>query len=306
MSKIDPEQLNKLDRRSTLLLKASRNDTEMAEKSIAGIEDPGMDALRGSFGAVGSMIRARSVRMSLSQRSDGTIRSRHGEPMPGSGPLNHAASKSYQRHQLYDPPVPRMTRDESTMDAISLKSTPTGPPRTPTIKFDSKDVAHYYPQPGSTGDARHEFKFRDSASLPPVPDVSDTSSVVGTLEHSDRPFARGGSGFPMTAPAAGSGFFNPNQSFDAATMSTPKKKQASPSRLRSDSDTQQESAKLRKTPRRNYPRTGGPDDTEESIGLVGREMGHPFGQSSDSIDSTTDEVNNNSIRLVTNASKTQL
>jgi uncharacterized membrane protein len=64
MSKVDPKQLSKLDRRSTMLLEAGRHGTEAEEK-----EDPGMDALRGGFGAVGSIIRARSVSRRLSSAS---------------------------------------------------------------------------------------------------------------------------------------------------------------------------------------------------------------------------------------------
>jgi len=45
MSKVDPESLGKLDRKSTLLLQASHRNTELTEKSITGMEDPGMDAL---------------------------------------------------------------------------------------------------------------------------------------------------------------------------------------------------------------------------------------------------------------------
>ena len=72
MSKVDPKELgNKLDRRSTMLLQAARSQTErLDEKDITGIEDPGIDSIRGSFGGVGSMIRARSAkRMSTPSRS---------------------------------------------------------------------------------------------------------------------------------------------------------------------------------------------------------------------------------------------
>src|SRR6266702_3399337 len=72
MSKVDPKKLNKLDRRSTILLQAARAQTEVVdEKGIAAYEDPGMDTLRGSFGAVGSIIRARTARR-MSQSSQRT------------------------------------------------------------------------------------------------------------------------------------------------------------------------------------------------------------------------------------------
>lgn len=62
MSKVDPEQLSNLDRKSTILLAASKHTTEGGEKGeVTALEEPGMDALRGGFGAVGSIIRARSL-----------------------------------------------------------------------------------------------------------------------------------------------------------------------------------------------------------------------------------------------------
>lgn len=70
MSKVDPNTLSKLDRKSTILLQASKHQTEEAEKGhVTALEDPGMDALRGGFGAVGSIIRARSVSRQLSSAS---------------------------------------------------------------------------------------------------------------------------------------------------------------------------------------------------------------------------------------------
>lgn len=103
MSKIDPKNLENshLDRRSTMLMKASRSYTDDTEKNeITGMEEPGMDALRGGFGAVGSIIRARTASRRLSSASSlgphggsassgGGIRSRETsgvytmEPLPG-------------------------------------------------------------------------------------------------------------------------------------------------------------------------------------------------------------------------------
>jgi magnesium transporter len=143
MSKVDPEQLgNKLDRRSTMLLQAAKQNTELVdEKGITGIEEPGIDALRGSFGTVGSIIRARSARrMSQSSHLSG-------------GPAHHWSSRAtglpahprdtlagMQRHQLHDPPVPRFERRDS--DAYSMQSQPSA--RKQTIKFGDEDLVHEY------------------------------------------------------------------------------------------------------------------------------------------------------------------
>ena len=69
MSKVDPTQFTKLDRRSTILFQAARKQTEAVEEKFpSGVEEPGIDTLRGSFGTVGSIIRARSARR-MSQSS---------------------------------------------------------------------------------------------------------------------------------------------------------------------------------------------------------------------------------------------
>jgi hypothetical protein len=45
MSKVDPEKFDKLDRRSTLLLKASRQNIDSEKGDMTEVEDPGIDAL---------------------------------------------------------------------------------------------------------------------------------------------------------------------------------------------------------------------------------------------------------------------
>lgn len=70
LSKVDPTTLDKLDRKSTILMQAAQHQTEDQEKgAVSSYEDPGMDALRSGFGAVGSIIRARSVSRRMSNAS---------------------------------------------------------------------------------------------------------------------------------------------------------------------------------------------------------------------------------------------
>lgn len=70
LSKVDPKQLTKLDRKATIFLQAAHIPTEESEKgNVTAMEEPGMDALRGGFGAVGSIIRARSISRQLSSAS---------------------------------------------------------------------------------------------------------------------------------------------------------------------------------------------------------------------------------------------
>lgn len=138
LSKIDPEELTKeetppgLDRRSTLLMRASRSmisnrsekqDTELgfhpsvvgdhgtrlAGKGATAIEDPGIDTMRGAGGIIGSIVRARSsrrVRASADSYAN----------LEGAGPrnehhsmasLNTAHRHDLERFQLQDGPVAR-------------------------------------------------------------------------------------------------------------------------------------------------------------------------------------------------------
>lgn len=102
MSKIDPSDL-KLDRRSTILLSAAKAETTGNEKG-AGLEyeDPGIDALRGTAGAIGSIYRARSARRSIaSQKSGSEWRRRHtASTQPNT--LSTVGMGALPRHQLYD------------------------------------------------------------------------------------------------------------------------------------------------------------------------------------------------------------
>lgn len=199
MSKVDPEKLNKLDRRSTMLLQAARSQTEtMDEKDLMAYEDPGMDTLRGSFGTVGSIIRARTAKR-MSQSSHHTnLRTR---PSGAAAPYDATASwmssagmpmspeglSGVKRHQLYDAPVPR--DDSSSFRAPSVRSEVVA--KRPTIKFDSQDVVHQYSRPGQPqSPAIHEHRQAVHGSmllhggyppLPPLPDARDSVVSEGNL-----------------------------------------------------------------------------------------------------------------------------
>lgn len=108
LSKVDPKELNGLDRKSTMLLQASRHETEAQEKGeITAMEEPGMDALRGGFGAVGSIIRARSISRRMSSASHGSgggaggHGGQHGYP-PVGGMSTHGLANlpRYQRKSI--------------------------------------------------------------------------------------------------------------------------------------------------------------------------------------------------------------
>jgi magnesium transporter len=154
MSKVDPTELKSLDRRSTILLQAARQQTEaFEEKSASGLEDPGIDTLRGSFGTVGSIIRARTARR-ISQSSRLSAHSsrfgvstsqldleRAGSKNTPPVPSNFGHYGAMKRHQLFDPPVP--SSDAAEFDTISMSSQPSA--RKPAaIKFGEEDMVHSY------------------------------------------------------------------------------------------------------------------------------------------------------------------
>lgn len=176
MSKVDPTHFKSLDRRTTVLLQATQKQTEaVEEKSLSGVEEPGIDALRGSFGTIGSIIRARSARR-ISQASRSTGQSSHfrspssrfdverGDSKPSPFATNLGHYGGMKRHQLFDPPVPRLDIPES--DAISLSSQLSA--RTPAIKFGEQDVVHSYHRStlGKDDLATHERRAAPHGSSP--------------------------------------------------------------------------------------------------------------------------------------------
>ncbi|KAK1221274.1 hypothetical protein PQX77_015934 [Marasmius sp. AFHP31] len=191
MSKVDPQQLSsKLDRRSTLLLQAARQNTQtMDEKDVAGVEDPGIDALRGSFGTIGSIVRARSARrMSQTSRTSALQPRPHGAAAaydPGQPWLSPAqvspGPHGMRRHQLYDPPVqpgsPSIAAATQGDDGGSMRSVPSVNSqilnKRPTIKFDNTDLVHQYHPPGSATTrmdpyAKHEHRPAQGSPSPAV------------------------------------------------------------------------------------------------------------------------------------------
>ncbi|WVW86403.1 hypothetical protein I302_108449 [Kwoniella bestiolae CBS 10118] len=144
LSKVDPETLDtKLDRKSTILMQAAKHQTEDAEKGeLTSAEDPGMDALRGGFGAVGSIIRARSVSRRMSTSSSGTGLG-GGKGMYGysTGNLSTHGLGHLERFQLSDNPMPA-----DAMDQISLHSA-----KSPSALSPSGGFPHhhnqYFPSP---------------------------------------------------------------------------------------------------------------------------------------------------------------
>ena len=186
MSKVDPQKLNKLDRRATLLLQAAQNRVAVVdEKGGLPLEEqePGIDALRGTFGTVGSIIRARTRRMSQNSQNSTHARLRPpGAAAPydsSSTILNIFPNADVTRHQLYDPPVPR---DDDSSNRGSVLSQELSTKRPPTIKFDSLDVVHSYKRPGSGDDiSTHEHRQTRGSTL------HDVYPPLSALQGNDQP-----------------------------------------------------------------------------------------------------------------------
>jgi hypothetical protein len=291
MSKVDPTEF-KLDRRSTILLQASRKQTEaVEEKSLSGLEEPGIDTLRGSFGTVGSIIRARTARR-FSQSSRSTDQSsRLGAPSSRFGiergdsktsstfatNLNHYGGM--RRHQLFDPPVP----DIPDSDNISLSTHPSV--RKPAIKFGEQDVVHSYHR-GTVGKddlAIHERRVAPHGSSPLASPRSHVPSLPENVggsrqrqQHSpinvsfgSPPQFNSGVDEPRSAPAgvgvAGSTYLDP---FEGSPASATLPSSTSITGLGDGADPRR--------PRRTYSRTGSSrdypkgdreDDAEERVSL---------------------------------------
>lgn len=207
MSKVDPKKLNKLDRRATLLLQAAQNRVEAVdEKGGLPLEEqePGIDALRGTFGTVGSIIRARTRRMSQNSQNSAHARLRPpGAAAPydsSSTILNIFPNAEVTRHQLYDPPVPR---DDISVHRDSVLSQQFSTKRPPTIKFDSQDVVHSYKRPGTGDDlSTHEHRQTRGSTLhdvyPPLSSLEGNDQAPNLLSASPTMLRQ--STFPQIIP----------------------------------------------------------------------------------------------------------
>ena len=189
LSKVDPAEFKGLDRKSTILLQASRARTEGvgedSEKGLSAVEDPGVDSIRGSFGAFGSIVRARTLRkMSMNSgrerlagaelRARTSYRQSNPDSVDATPHLSVDTPTSHfgglKRHQLYDPPV---TASPSSLDPPEtfgqIQSSPSK--RVQTIKFGDRDVVHSYARVGVNDNRSPVHEYRDSnvpsSNIPP-------------------------------------------------------------------------------------------------------------------------------------------
>ncbi|KAF8713326.1 hypothetical protein RHS03_00875, partial [Rhizoctonia solani] len=141
MSKVDPTTLAGLDRKTTILLAANRPTSDAEKGDATGIEEPGIDALRGSFGAIGSIVRARSIASS----TRATIRSRrathgHSESRDETETLPSLSVSYMKRHQLFDNPVPPLPEDAAERISMHSNANHPIPKKSTTIQFREGDL----------------------------------------------------------------------------------------------------------------------------------------------------------------------
>ena len=318
MSKVDPTHFKTLDRRSTILLQATQKQTEtLEEKPLSGVEEPGIDALRGSFGTVGSIIRARTAhRISQSSHSTGQS-SRFGARFDverGDSKSSFATNLGHyggmKRHQLFDPPVPRLEVPES--DAISLSSQPSA--RKPAIKFGEQDVVHSYHR-GTVGKddmATHERRTAPHGSSPLAsprslaPSFLPESSNGSRQQQQQSPVTTGSGspprfGFgvdePRSAPAGviigGDAYRDP---FEGVSASATLPAFSSITSLDDEVETRRHSRRTyaRQGSSRDYPKGDREDDVEERASLW-----DPRQEDHEETDATTSQESSyGTIRLV--------
>ncbi|KAF8271494.1 magnesium transporter NIPA-domain-containing protein [Lactarius quietus] len=284
MSKIDPTEFKSLDRRSTILLQASRKQTEAVdEKSVASVEEPGIDALRGTFGTFGSIIRARSARRMSQSTRDSAHSNRFGASSThldverndsrkaGSARANHYGAM--QRHQLFDSPVPHS--DASDADSISMSSQPST--RKPAIKFGEEAVVHSYHRSTAGRDdlATHERRPAPHSSSPLAsPSLSPPEiAKEDPLRQFTNPtpplrYNPSTEGLRTAPPRVGIPAASYHDPFDGspATVTVP----SFPSDLSLDDETSRRPHHRRFSRQgssRDYPRGDNVDDLEESVSL---------------------------------------
>lgn len=187
MSKVDPTKLQGLDRRTTILLQAARQHTEADEKGdLKAMEDPGMDALRGGFGSVGSIIRARSIQRRRSTMSSQASHGFSNSAYTGGTHMHHLSTQGLAhlpRYQLNDAPM----HDEP--EVISLAPQPTGSSaaarsRASTLKFDDQDTVHQY---GYGGPSVHSHVSHEELRSPTHQTSADRMSLPTITELSPAP-----------------------------------------------------------------------------------------------------------------------
>ncbi|KAF8303109.1 DUF803-domain-containing protein [Clavulina sp. PMI_390] len=214
LSKVDPSHLRNLDRRTTILLQAAREevkaddlveDGDVEKGIIAATEEPGIDAMRGTFGGLGTITRAKR-RQSIVSGGDrsshyrssvatsaaggngftasGDRRRRRRDTVASTDLQDNLAGRGVRRFQLHDAPPTRSHSATSPTTPVSQQNH--GPP--PPSSFLS---------PGSFLGRRKRRDSHDSAAAQQGSDAGDSPSSPTSAK-----MARGGSSNSNAAVAS--------------------------------------------------------------------------------------------------------
>ncbi|KAK4048239.1 hypothetical protein OIV83_004944 [Microbotryomycetes sp. JL201] len=302
LSKINPDDVKggPLDRRTTMLLSASRarmakDSDDVDEEKAMAYEDPGIDALRGTFGAFGSIHRARSASKSFRQRRDSGFRPvRNGAPgAMGSGP-SELGMDVIRGVQLYDNPMPYDAAEKISHHSGSIKS-PREPdftrPRSSSIAFAPSDSVHRYPN-DPRGMPSHTQLERLPGTHEHMPSIPGSADIANSGFSPSAAFKAGG-----FSPVPGTGAFDESHSIAPAKYDNPfededertgrgQVRPPPPTQTSSAPDVVQESLRgnrfnivspfrrdrssSRTREGHGVPHPRGPADADESRGLVSR------------------------------------
>ncbi|PWN50987.1 DUF803-domain-containing protein [Violaceomyces palustris] len=209
ISKIDPDDLQDkpgLDRGTTLLIRASRSQISHTEKGdTTGIEDPGVDSVRGGLGIVGSMIRARSSRRLSTHGSFGHGRHHsaadeytlggHGMVMTTHG------SGSIERFQLHDTPM--LSERRSSLTAQTFQGMPSR--RDTAISFaEGSDLPHGHHQHPNSAPVQQQPQQASGHGLGAIKEASGGSSGDQSSKYLD-PYRPSTTTFPGSSHLPRSG-----------------------------------------------------------------------------------------------------
>ena len=222
-----------------------------------------MDALRGGFGTIGSIIRARSARkMSKSGAPPGSEAFRH-RLSYASGVEQHRSAANLmpgvQRHQLWDAPVPG-PRTSDPVERISMQA-----PRQHhrSIRFGDEPTEDVGKENDSSVQSPSTPSQHHGSLVPPI------ASQITNNNLTSSPPAMRYDGLPPSSSTAASPF----EMVDPFTTDTKTVRPAdhnSPSRDSASSDSlDQHAVRQAKSPRAHlYPRRNSDSDREESASLV--------------------------------------
>ncbi|KAJ7031029.1 magnesium transporter NIPA-domain-containing protein [Mycena alexandri] len=278
MSKVDPTEFKQLDRRSTILLQAARSHTETFEEKPLAWKTRVMDALRGSFGTVGSIIRCAHRPAGAGAPFDRTGRNSTNPRLANAG---------MQRHQLYDAPMPGIDLEARSQRSDSNATSPgPGIAKRTTIKFDAQDVVHqYHPTGGGGGTPRRDdaaiHAFRPALPSPGLPSSAselddpappsnlriaaiDAGRGAAEREHATADALAAGCTTPTGQQVRGSPQSGTLLSFPSVTDSARSAnwEDGAPAGSGSTPGTPGRGRGQKK-----YPKTAGDDDREESVSL---------------------------------------